>query len=131
MTTVFVGSAVALFALWAADAIVKDLSTKAIGAIVFGLGWAACMANQREIATVYATERTKPRSTTGYAVGTSVLGAVALIAGIVAVFTGNEPFVVVLLGAMVALWLAATARHGFGWWMKTADDPEVPLDRAA
>jgi hypothetical protein len=131
VTSVLVGAAVIVYVLWAAGIALTTVSPTAIGVGVFALGWAACVANQRGTAVVYGVDRTKSRTTTTYAVATSVLGAVALLAGIAAIFTGSEPFVVVLLGALVALWLAATARHAFGWWMKSPDEPEVRLDRAA
>jgi hypothetical protein len=127
----FVGTAAVLYALWAAGVAMTTYSTKAIGLVVFGLGWAACVTNQREMAVVYGVDPKGPRPTILFAAGTTVLGAVALIAGVVAIFTGSEPFVLVLLGALVALWFAATARHAFGWWARSADEPERRLDRAA
>lgn len=134
VTGVFVVAAVVVYAVWTAGIAMTTVSTTAIGVVVFALGWAACVTNQREMAIVYGVDRTRPRPTTGYAAGTSALGAVALIAGVAAMFTGNESFVIVLLGALVALWLIATARHAFAWWVKSTDEPEapgVPVDRAA
>jgi hypothetical protein len=131
MTSVFVVAAVVVYAMWTAGIAMTTVSTTTIGVVVFALGWAGCVTNQREMSVVYGVDRTKPRPTRAYAVGTSALGAVALIAGVAAMFTGNESFVIVLLGALVALWLIATARHAFAWWAKSADEPEVPLDRAA
>ena len=92
----FVGTAVVVCTLWAAGFAMTTYSTKAIGLVVFGLGWAACVTNQREMAVVYGVDPTKPRPTIVYAVSTTVLGAVALIAGVVAIFRGSEPFVLVL-----------------------------------
>jgi hypothetical protein len=130
-TSAFVGTAAVLYALWAAGVAMTTYSTKAIGLVAFGLGWAGCVTNQREIAVVYGVDETRIRPTTAYAVAASILGAVALIAGIATLFTGSDLFLLVLLGALVALWLIATARHAFGWWTRKVHEPERPLARAA
>jgi hypothetical protein len=127
----FVGTAVVLYALWAAGVAMATSSTTAIGAVVFGLGLASCVTNQREMAVVYGVDETRSRPTTTYAVAASILGAVALISGIATIFTGSEPLLLVLLGTLVALWLIATARHAFGWWTTKVHEPERPLARAA
>ena len=46
-----------------------------------------------------------------YVVLVYVLGAVALVAGIVAIATGGAAALATLTGAMVALWALATVRH--------------------
>jgi sensor histidine kinase regulating citrate/malate metabolism len=51
------------------------------------------------------------RAPMGYVVVTSLLGAVALIAGAFAVAVANQMILATLIGAMVALWLLATIRH--------------------
>jgi hypothetical protein len=127
----FVGTAVVLYTLWAAGIAMTTYSTTAIGLVVFGLGWAGCVTNQREMAVVYGVDETRSRPTTTYAVAASILGAIALIAGIGTLFTGSEPLLLVLLGALVAVWLIATARHGFGWWTRKVHESERPLARAA
>jgi hypothetical protein len=68
------------------------------------------------MAVVYGVDETRSRPTTTYVVAASILGAVALIAGIATLFTGSAPLLLVLLGALVALWVIATARHALGWW---------------
>src|SRR5512132_168215 len=89
VTSVFVVAAVVVYAVWTAGIAMTTVSTTTIGVVVFALGWAGCVTSQREMAVVYGVDRTKPRPTTAYAVGTSALGAVALIAGIATIFTGN------------------------------------------
>ena len=44
-----------------------------------------------------------------------VFGTAALVAGIVALVTGSEVFLAVLVGSVVVLCLATTAGHRFGW----------------
>ena len=127
----FVGTAVVLYALWAAGVAMTTYSSRAAGLVVFALGWAGCVTNQREMAVVYGVDATRSRPTTTYAVAASILGAIALIAGIATLLTGSEPLLLVLLGALVAVWLIATARHGFGWWTRKVHEPERPLARAA
>lgn len=131
----FVGTAAVLYTLWAVGVAMTTYSTKAIGLVVFGLGWAGCVTNQREMAVVYGVHATRSRPTTTYAVAASILGAIALIAGIATLFTGSEPLLLVLLGALVAVWLIATARHGLGWWTNEpshrARPVARPVDRAA
>jgi uncharacterized membrane protein YkgB len=53
----------------------------------------------------------KPRPPLFYVVLVSVLGAVTLVAGIVAVAGGGNTALATLTGAMVALWAMATIRH--------------------
>jgi hypothetical protein len=53
VATLFVVTAAALYGLWATGTAMSGLSTRAIGWMVFGLGWAACATNQREMAVVY------------------------------------------------------------------------------
>jgi hypothetical protein len=127
----FVGTAVVLYALWAAGVAMTIYSSKAIGLVVFGLGWAGCVTNKREMAVVYGVDGTRSRPTTTYAVAASILGAIALIAGIATLITGSAPLLLVLLGALVAVWLIATARHGLGWWTNEPSDRARPVDRAA
>jgi hypothetical protein len=131
VASAFVGTAVVLYALWAAAVVMTTSSTTEIGVVVFGLGWAGCVTNQREMAVVYGVDETRSRPTTTYAVAASILGAIALISGIATLFTGSEPLLLVLLGTVVVLWLIATARHAFGWWTTKEHESERPLLRAA
>jgi hypothetical protein len=46
-----------------------------------------------------------------FTVPASLLGLVALVAGIWAIVAASETMLAVLVGAMVVLWLMATVRH--------------------
>jgi hypothetical protein len=127
----FVGTAVVLYALSAAGVANDDLLDEGDRPRGVGLGWAGCVTNRHEMAVVYGVDETKSRPTTAYAVAASILGAVALLAGIVTLLTGSELFLLVLLGALVALWLIATARHAFGWWTERLGDRARLIDRTA
>jgi Na+-transporting methylmalonyl-CoA/oxaloacetate decarboxylase gamma subunit len=81
------------------------------------------------MANVYGVDRTAPRPTITYAVIASTLGAIALVAGIMTLFTGGEPFLVIVI---LVLWAMATVRHRFVCWMRRASEDEAsPIARAA
>ncbi|MCW2612471.1 MAG: hypothetical protein JWM15_3717 [Cryptosporangiaceae bacterium] len=67
---------------------------------MLGLGVLACGAGQ--------PGRDVPRA---YTVAASLLGAVALVAGITAVVNGSAAMLATLLAAMVALWVLASVRR--------------------
>jgi hypothetical protein len=131
VASLFVAAAVIAYVLWAAGVAMTTVSSTGIGLVVFGSGWAACVTNRREMATVYGVDRTRPGPTRVYVVAASILGAMALIAGIATLFTRSEPLLLVLVGAVVAFWLLATARHAFGSRTANVNGRERHLDRAA
>ena len=88
-----------------------NTSTTVIAAVVFGLGWAACVTDQREMQIVYGADRQRPRPPIGYLMLTSAIGVMALGAGIAALVTASGTALIILLAAMIALWVLATARH--------------------
>jgi hypothetical protein len=74
LTRILVVAAAIAYALWAAGIAMTTVSTTAIGVVVFALGWAARVTNQREIAVVCGVDRTKAPTTTVYTAATTVLG---------------------------------------------------------
>jgi hypothetical protein len=59
--TLLVAAAAAVYALWATGTAMASASTTVIAAVVFGLGWAACLTDQREMQIVYGADRQHPR----------------------------------------------------------------------
>ena len=59
-------------------------------------------------ADLYAEPR---RGSTGYTVVATILGLGILVSGVLALVTGAAGWLTVLVGAVLALWLVATARH--------------------
>jgi hypothetical protein len=109
--TVLVASAAAVYALWATGTAMANTSATVIAAVVFGLGWAACVTDQREMQIVYGAGRQRPRPPSGYIMLTSAMGVTALGAGIAALVIASDTAIIILLTAMIALWVLATARH--------------------
>jgi hypothetical protein len=111
LATLFVATAAVVYAVWVTGAAMTGLSTRVVAAVVFGLGWAACMANQNQMAVVYGTSGGRPRPPAVYIVLASAVGALALVTGIIALVTASEAMLAVLLASMAGLWVIATARH--------------------
>ena len=109
--TLLVAAAAAVYALWATSTALAGTSTTVIAAVVFGLGWAACLTDQREMQIVYGADPQHPRSPLGYIVLTSAIGVLTLGAGIAALVIASHTTVVILLAGLIALWMLATARH--------------------
>jgi hypothetical protein len=110
VATLFVAVAVVIYALWVTGTAMADTSTRVLAAVVFGLGWAACTTNQKELASVYGTDAHR-RTAMAYVVFASLIGFVALVAGIVAIAGASEAILATLAGAMIALWAMSTVRH--------------------
>lgn len=108
--TVLVSGAVALFMLWWTGTAFETLSTRIIGAVVLALGFAACTSTQDEMPAVFGVgaERRVPAA---YVVIASLLGFIALIAGIIAVVGGSDTMLAVLVVTMSVLWAISTIRH--------------------
>jgi hypothetical protein len=82
-----------------------------MGAVVFGLGRAACTNNKDGVAGVYGAAPRGQRLPMSYVAATSLLGLVALVAGIATIASMNEIMLAVLVAAMVTLWAMSTIRH--------------------
>src|SRR5271166_1743610 len=106
-----VAAAATVYALWTTGAAMASTSTTVIAAVVFGLGWAACLTDQREMQVVYGADGRRPRAPLGYIVLTSAVGVMTLGAGIAALVIASNTMLVILLTGMIALWVMATARH--------------------
>lgn len=101
------GSGGGLYALWLTGTGMAGTSTRVIGAMVFALGWMGCTSNQAAMAEVFGVGAPR-RAPMGYVVMASIIGAVALVAGVITIVTGNEATLVI---AMVVLWAMSTVRH--------------------
>jgi hypothetical protein len=112
-STAFVAAATAMYVPWVTGAAFQGTSTRVIAAAVFGLGWAACVADQRQMAVVYGVSRDGRQPPAAYAVFVSAVGALALVAGIIAIVAASAAMLAVLATSITGLWLAATARHAF------------------
>ena len=111
LATVFVAAAGVLYGTWVTGAALAGLSTRMIAVMVFALGWAACVTDQKEMAVVFGADRTRPRPPAAYAVLVSAIGALALVTGIITLVTASSTLLAILAAATTALWLIATARH--------------------
>jgi len=122
LATLFVAAAATLYALWQTGTAVAGMSTRVLGAVVFGLGWAGCMSDQREMASVYGAggRRHAPMA---YVVVASLLGAVALLSGIMTLVSASETMLAILVAATVALWVLATIRHAMTSQGHPSDQP--------
>lgn len=107
VATVFVAAAAVLYALWLADVGVPGLrSARVMGAVILGLGWAASAS-----AVVPSFDALIKRGSRVYLAVTSVLGALALAAGILVLVDADEGMLATLAAATGVLWLMATVRH--------------------
>ena len=109
--TLLVAAAAAVYALWATGTAMASASITVIAAVVFGLGWAACLTDQREMQILYGADRQHPRPPLSYIMLTSAIGVMTLGAGIAALVTASDGALVILLAGLIALWVLATARH--------------------
>jgi hypothetical protein len=111
LATVFVAAAAAVYVPWVTGAALAGWSARVTAAVVFALGWAACMTDQKQLAVVYGATREGPRPPVAYVVLVSAIGAVALVAGVIALVTGSTAALATLAASIAGLWLIATARH--------------------
>jgi hypothetical protein len=111
LATVFVGAAAVLYLLSQGGATVAGLSgTRALSVAIFALGIGGCYTAKSQMEDVYGVGG-RPRPPLTYVAVVSALGAVMLVAGIVAFSGGSASALATLTGAMVALWALATIRH--------------------
>jgi hypothetical protein len=101
-----VGAAVALYLMWVADLTLPGMSTLRITAmVILVLGFVASA-----VAVVPSFEQLL-HGNKGYLVGTSVLGLVALAAGVVTLWSASAAALGLLMAALAALWLISTTHH--------------------
>lgn len=131
LASLFVVIAAAIYAVWVTETGLTGMSTRALGTAVFVLGWAACTRNKAEMAIVYGADRARRRPSMPYVVAASILGAVAFVAGIIALVSANEAMLATLVIATGALWVIATLRHAFAPDVKAGDEIPAPLAKAA
>jgi hypothetical protein len=106
LATVFVFTAVLVYALWLAGVEMFGVEARGVGAIVLGLGLAASI-----IAVVYGVGAGLLRANRAYLLMASLVGLVALVSGVVTLTTANESTLGVLVVATALLWVMATLRH--------------------
>jgi hypothetical protein len=129
IATLFVGAGAVVYVLWLSGTVAPDMSARTLGAILFGLGWAACVTNQNQMASVYGVGGRR-RAPMAYVVIASGIGAGALVAGVIAVVTGNEAMLATLVVAILALWAMSTVRHMIAIHANDVQVLPEPLDRA-
>ena len=111
LATLFVAAAALVYVPWVTGAAMTGWSVRVTAAVVFGLGWAACLTDQKQMAAVYGATRGGPRPPAAYVVPVSVIGALALASGVIALVTGSTAMLATLAASVAALWVLATARH--------------------
>jgi hypothetical protein len=106
IATAFVAVGVLVYALWLADHPIPGLSSvRVVALVVLGTGVAA---------SAFAVVPSFTRLLHGsmpYMATTSLIGAVALVAGILALVHQTDVMLHLLVAATVVLWIIATARH--------------------
>ncbi len=93
-----------LYILWLSG--VDVLGPRALAGVVFGLGLAASVT-----AVVYGVGAGLLRASKLYLAIASLIGLVALIAGVIAIANVNEAMLATLVAATVVLWAMSTVRH--------------------
>jgi hypothetical protein len=111
LATVFVAAAAAVYLLWVTGAAMTGWSVRVTAAVVFALGFAACLSDQQQMAVVYGAVGEGPRPSPAYVVLASAIGALALAAGVIALVTGSAAMLATLAASVGSLWVIATARH--------------------
>lgn len=111
LATLFVAAAAAVYVPWLTGTAMTGWSVRVTAAVVFGLGWAACLTDQKQMAVVYRASREGPRPPVAYVVLVSAIGTLALVTGIIALVTGSATMLATLAVSMAGLWVTATARH--------------------
>lgn len=130
-TVVVIGAAV-FYMSRLTGTVAADMSTRVVAGIVFALGWLGCTSDTEEMKIVFGVDGER-RPPLVYVVLASVVGAVALVAGTVAIIWGNGTMLATLVVAMAVLWIAATVRHQLTPRpaLHEAEHIDAPLGRAA
>ena len=106
VATVLVAAAAMIYLLWRLDLVPSGMSgVRATGAFILALGFAA------SATAVVPTFGQLLRGSRAYLAVTSILGLLALIAGVVMLVSSNETAMGVVMVTMVAMWLIATIHH--------------------
>ncbi len=128
--TLFVAAAVAFYLLWVTETVATGVAARVVAAIVFALGWLGCTSDVEGMKVVYGTDRaTRPAIT--YVVLASLLGALALVAGIVAIGWANETMLATMVVSMVVLLVMTTVRHALARPAAAVVDHPATLPKAA
>lgn len=107
IATALVAVAGLLYLLWALGATLPGMSgTRATGLVVLALGFAA------SASAVVPTFGQLLHGNKVYLVVTSLIGLVALAAGVQMLVTASGTGLAVVMAAMAVLWLIATVHHG-------------------
>lgn len=106
IATLLVVIGLILFAGWAVDATIAGFET--VGAVAIGILVLGILASMSAVVPGFSDLLHGSRA---YLAGTSVLGLVALVAGIVAIVNGEPIALVALAIATVILWALSTWRH--------------------
>ena len=117
LATMFVGVAALSYFLWLAGIGMLGLGVRGLGGVVLGLGVAASIT-----AVVYGVGAKLLQASKFYLVIASLIGLVALIAGVITLVSGNEPMFAVLVVATLVLWVMATVRHAMIAAANAVDD---------
>jgi len=108
VSTVFMAAIVVIYAAFLNSTTAWLISSaRGTAAAVLVLGFVGGCAMS---AAAEQYQDTRPRAYTSFA---SVLGVIALVAGVAALITASTVALAILVVATLALWLAATARHAF------------------
>jgi len=111
LATVWVAAAGTVYLLWATGSAMTAWSARTVAVLVFALGWAACVTDQKQMAMVYGAAHEEPRPPAAYVVIVSAIGVLALVTGVIALVTGSTAMLATMAASMGGLWLLATARH--------------------
>jgi hypothetical protein len=106
LATVFVGVAALIYSLWLAGISVFGLGVRGLGGVVLGLGVAASVT-----AVVYGVGAGLLQASKVYLGISSLIGLVALVAGVITLISASEPMLDALVVATGLLWVMATVRH--------------------
>jgi len=124
-------AAAVFYVLWSQDTVAADMSTRIAAVIVFALGWLGCTSDVDQMKDVFGIDAER-RPPMAYVVLASAVGAIALVAGIVAIVAASEPMLATLVVATVVLWLMTTVRHAITAPVEIRDEAvPTPLGKAA
>ena len=106
IATSLVGVAGLLYVLWAADSAPPGLSgIRATGIVILALGFAA------SASAVVPSFDQLLHGNKAYLAATSLIGLIALIAGVQMLVAASEAGLGVMMAAMLVLWLISTIHH--------------------
>lgn len=111
LASLFVAAGLVVYATWATGAGLTGTSTRVVAAVVFGLGWAGCVANKDGVLAVFGVDPARARPPVAYVVLASALGGAALVTGVLAMVWGSETMLAALVSSMAAVWAVSTVRH--------------------